>query len=192
MCCLYLFLVFWFWIIIQPSFFFSITAHPWITLSDRSGVNKINSIRSSQCKVKNRRIILKASMISQKLLQKQKAKEKEKKKKLVPLIILLLKTNRYFCSPQQLGRQPYSKAIPILREIFTSHVFVLCDRKSKCNSTKFKTGKYLIITRSITQTEHYWINVNFQRNQRWSQLIFLYIPMHVVFLCEISHRFRYL
>ena len=61
----------------------------------------------------------------------KRAKEKKKKKKLVPLIILLLKTNRYFCSPQQLGRQPYFKAIPLLREIFTSHVFVFVRKKKQ-------------------------------------------------------------
>lgn len=49
----------------------------------------------------------------------------------------------------------------------------LCERKSNCNSTK--TSKYLIITRSITQAEHYWINVNFQPQLKMvAILIFLY------------------
>lgn len=49
----------------------------------------------------------------------------------------------------------------------------LCERKSNFNSTK--TSKYLIITRSITQAEHYWINVNFQPQSKMvAILIFLY------------------
>lgn len=49
----------------------------------------------------------------------------------------------------------------------------LCERKSNCNSTK--TSKYLIITRSITQAEHYWINVNFRPQSKMvAILIFLY------------------
>lgn len=62
---------------------------------------------------------------------KNKKSERKEKKKLVPLIILLLKTNVYFCSPQQLGRRPYSKAIPLLREIFTRHVFVFCAKEKE-------------------------------------------------------------
>ena len=58
MCCLYLsslrtvFLVFLLIVNNQSSFFFSITAHPWITLRDRSGVNE--SIQYEVANVKSR------------------------------------------------------------------------------------------------------------------------------------------
>ena len=57
-CCFYIsslrsvFLVFLLTVNNQSSFFFSITAHPWITLSDRSGVNE--SIQYEVANVKSR------------------------------------------------------------------------------------------------------------------------------------------